>query len=94
MKNTYYVYIMTNSGNNVLYVGVTNDIKRRVWEHKNHALGGFTDRYNVTKCVYVEEFGDVNDAIAAEKRIKGWSRQKKFMLINSINPELKDLFEE
>ena len=85
---------MTNSGNNVLYAGVTNDIKRRVWEHKNHALGGFTDRYNVTKSVYVAEFGDINDAIAAEKRIKGWSRQKKFMLINSINPELKDLFEE
>ena len=94
MKNTYYVYIMTNSGNNVLYAGVTNDIKRRVWEHKNHALGGFTDRYNVTKCVYVAEFGDINDAIAADKRIKGWSRQKKFMLINSINPELKDLFKE
>ena len=90
---TYYVYIMTNVDNTVLYTGVTDDIERRVTEHKNHMLKGFTDRYNVTKCVYVEEYGNINDAIMREKQIKGWSRERKFDLINTTNPALKDLGE-
>lgn len=90
---TYYVYIMTNVDNTVLYTGVTDDIERRVAEHKNHTLKGFTDRYNVTKCVYVEEYGSINDAIMREKQIKGWSRERKFDLINTTNPALKDIGE-
>lgn len=82
---------MTNVDNTVLYTGVTDDIERRVAEHKNHTLKGFTDRYNVTKCVYVEEYGSINDAIMREKQIKGWSRERKFDLINTTNPALKDL---
>lgn len=84
---------MTNVDNTVLYTGVTDDIERRVAEHKNHTLKGFTDRYNVTKCVYVEEYGSINDAIMREKQIKGWSRERKFDLINTTNPTLKDLGE-
>ena len=84
---TYYVYIMTNVDNTVLYTGVTDDIERRVAEHKSHTLKGFTDRYNVTKCV------NINDAIMREKQIKGWSRARKFDLINTTNPALKDLGE-
>ncbi|MCI6814624.1 MAG: GIY-YIG nuclease family protein [Clostridiales bacterium] len=80
---------MTNVDNTVLYTGVTDDIERRVAEHKSHTLKGFTDRYNVTKCVYVEEYGNINDAIMREKQIKGWSRAKKFDLINTTNPVLK-----
>ena len=84
---------MTNVDNTVLYTDVTDDIERRVAEHKNHTLKGFTDRYNVTKCVYVEEYGSINDAIMREKQIKGWSRERKFDLINTTNPTLKDLGE-
>lgn len=93
IMKTYYVYIMTNVDNTVLYTGVTDDIERRVAEHKSHTLKGFTDRYNVTKCVYVEEYGNINDAIMREKQIKGWSRARKFDLINTTNPVLKDLGE-
>lgn len=92
--NTYYVYIMSNKRNTVLYVGVTNDIERRVAEHKNHLLPGFTARYNVDKCVYVEDCGSIEDAIAREKQLKGWSRAKKFDLIAKFNPDMKDLSEE
>lgn len=93
IMKTYYVYIMTNVDNTVLYTGVTDDIERRVAEHKSHMLKGFTDRYNVTKCVYVEEYGNINDAIMREKQIKGWSRARKFDLISTTNPALKDLGE-
>ncbi len=84
---------MTNVGNDVLYVGVTNDIVRRVYEHKNGVADGFTKKYNVNKLVYAEECGDIYAAISREKQIKGWSRKKKFDLINSINPGMKDLYE-
>ena len=90
--NTYYVYIMTNKSNNVLYVGVTNDIERRVAEHKSHTIAGFTAKYNVDKCIYVEECGDVNDAIAREKQLKSWSRARKFALIHENNPSMEDLY--
>ena len=90
----YFVYILTNNSNDVLYVGVTNNLGRRLVEHKQHLVEGFTDEYNVTKLVYYERSGSVTDAIAREKQLKGWTRKKKFQLINSVNRELKDLSEE
>ena len=90
----YFVYILTNNSNDVLYVGVTNNLGRRLVEHKQHFVEGFTDEYNVTKLVYYERSGSVTDAIAREKQLKGWTRKKKFQLINSVNRELKDLSEE
>lgn len=92
--NTYYVYIATNHTNSVLYIGVTNDISRRMFEHKSKANEGFTDKYNVYKLVYVESTGYINDAIAREKQLKHWSRAKKNALINSINPNWNDLLQE
>ncbi len=92
--NTYYVYMMTNKGNKVLYTGVTNNLERRLWEHKNKQYEGFTSRYNATKLVYFEETSDINSAIVREKQIKGWLRIKKNNLIESINPDWKDLSEE
>ncbi len=89
--NQYYVYILTNKTDKVLYVGVTNNLQRRIYEHKNKLIEGFTKKYNLTKLVYFEEFTELKDAIAAEKKIKGWLRNKKIMLIQSKNPEWKDL---
>ena len=85
--------MMANAHNTVLYTGVTNDLQRRVLEHKE-AKSGFTKKYNVTKLVYFEYGDDVNAAILREKQIKAGSRQKKIDLINRINPEWKDLFDE
>lgn len=90
--NQYYVYIMTNRSK-TLYTGVTNDLIRRVYEHKNKMVKGFTKRYNITKLVYFEETSDVQAAIKREKQIKGWLRAKKIALIESKNPEWKDLSE-
>ncbi len=89
-----YVYILANKTNTTLYVGVTSNIEKRMYEHKNHLVSGFTDRYNVTKLVYVEEYVSIYDAICREKSIKNLLRRKKEELINSINPEWKDLMEE
>ena len=85
---------MTNKYDKVLYVGVTNNLARRVYEHKNKLLISFTSRYNVTKLVYFEVFGDINQAIAREKQIKGWLRKKKIELIKTMNPEFEDLYEQ
>jgi len=90
----YCVYIMTNVHNAVLYTGVTNNLQRRVLEHKSGEGGAFTKKYNVHKLVYFESGSDINAAIAREKQIKAGSRKKKIDLINSINPNWKDLFEE
>lgn len=90
-KKSYYVYILSNYTNTTLYIGVTGDIERRIYEHKNGLLVGFTEKYNVTKLVYVEECDNVNDAIAREKQLKKWRREKKEALIKTINPEWKDL---
>jgi putative endonuclease len=90
----YYVYIMTNNYNTVLYTGITNNLERRVHEHKNKLIPGFTAKYNVTRLVYYEEGTDVNRAIAREKQIKGWLRKKKIALIESLNPEWIDLSED
>jgi len=90
----YCVYIMTNAHNKVLYTGVTNNLARRVYEHKNGMGGVFTKKYNIDKLVYYEIGNDINEAIAREKQIKGGSRQKKIDLVNSMNPKWKDLYEE
>ena len=81
----YYVYILTNKNNRVMYVGVTNDLERRMYEHKNRTADGFTKKYNVYKLVYYEFTNDVNSAIAREKQIKGWTRDKKNRLVESVN---------
>ncbi len=90
----YYVYIMTNKYHTVLYTGVTNDLAKRAWQHREKATPGFTSRYNVVKLVYYEAFDDVRDAIAREKQIKGGSRRKKVDLVNSMNSEWRDLYED
>jgi putative endonuclease len=94
MDHEYFVYLMTNKNNTVIYTGVTNDLKRRVYEHKEKLIDGFTKKYNVNKLVYFESTNDINSAIHREKQIKAGSRQKKIDLINSINPEWKDLFND
>ncbi len=93
MKN-YYVYILTNWNNNVMYIGVTNDLERRIFEHKNKLAKGFTERYNVHKLVYFEQTPDVRAAIQREKQLKGWLRKRKNELVETVNPEWKDLSEE
>ena len=92
MGKQYYVYLMTNT-TGMLYTGITNDIERRVQEHKSKAIPGFTARYNMTKLVYVEDTTDVQAAIAREKQIKGWLRKKKVALIETMNPTWRDLSE-
>jgi len=94
MQKYFYVYIMTNFLHSVLYTGVTNDLKRRTYEHKTRKGKGFTSRYNATKLVYYEVFEDAYSAIAREKQIKGGSRQKKIDLINNKNPEWRDLSDD
>ena len=92
-KKYYYVYIMTNRRNGTLYVGVTGDLGARVYEHKNHQLPGFTDKYNCDMLVYYERFEYINDAIAMEKRLKRWHREWKIALIERANPQWCDLYE-
>ena len=87
----FYVYILANKKNGTLYVGVTNDLIRRFYEHKAKLVDGFTKKYNVNKLVYMEATENINSAIEREKQIKGWRRSKKNELIASINPEWKDL---
>jgi putative endonuclease len=94
MGKSYYVYILTNQYNTVLYTGVSDDLRRRIDEHKKKLVPGFTAKYNLNKLVYFEEGTDISQAIAREKQIKGGSRQKKIDLINRMNPEWRDLFEE
>ncbi|MBL8063525.1 MAG: GIY-YIG nuclease family protein [Anaerolineales bacterium] len=86
----YYVYIMA-SKSRVLYTGVTNNLERRVYEHKNKLVEGFTSKYNINQLVHYEETNDVQVALAREKQIKGWLRAKKIALIESVNPQWKDL---
>ena len=86
----YYVYIMTNNSK-TLYIGVSNDLNRRIYEHKNKLIEGFTKKYNMTKLVYYETCNSVGDAIRREKQLKNWHRQWKINLIESVNKEWKDL---
>ena len=90
----YYVYILTNHNNKVMYIGVTNNLERRLYEHKNKLCEGFTKKYNIDKLVYFEYMQDVNSAIAREKELKGWKREKKNRLVETENPKWKDLGEE
>jgi putative endonuclease len=87
----YWLYIMTNSTNKVLYTGITNDLSRRISEHKNKTGSAFTSKYNINKLVYYEKFSKIYEAIAAEKKVKAGSREKKIELIESMNPRWEDL---
>ncbi len=90
----YYVYMLTNWNNKVLYIGVTNNLERRMYQHKHKLIKGFSSRYNLNKLVYFEYGNDVEAAIAREKQLKGWLRQKKNVLVESINPAWNDLSED
>jgi putative endonuclease len=94
MKKEAYVYIMTNKRNTVLYTGVTSNLIKRVYEHKEKLVEGFTKRYKIKKLVYYEVFADITNAISREKQIKAGSRRKKIELIESMNKEWKDLYSE
>jgi putative endonuclease len=87
----YYVYIMSNWNNKVIYVGVTDNLERRVFEHKNKLIDGFTKKYNATKLIYFEYTNNINAAINLKKEIKKWRREKKNNLIESMNPKWKEL---
>jgi putative endonuclease len=89
--NKYYVYILTNFTNSVLYIGVTRDLKKRVYEHKNKVYDGFTKKYNVNKLIYFEECSDILSAIQREKNLKKWKRAWKLELVKKENPDLKEL---
>jgi len=91
MNKQYYIYIITNKTNRVLYTGVTNDLQRRVYEHKKKLVKGFTSKYNVNKLVFYDVCEDIEGAILREKQIKGWLRRKKIALIELMNPEWRDL---
>jgi len=90
MKN-YFIYILMNKNNTVNYTGVTSDLGKRIFEHKNKKIKGFTSKYNIDKLVYFEETIDVYSAISREKEIKGWRRDKKISLIKKANPDLEEM---
>jgi putative endonuclease len=90
----YYVYIISNANDTVLYTGVTNDLIRRIFEHKNKLVEGFTSRYNINKLLYYESASEIESAIAREKQIKKYGRKKKMDLIFSMNKNLNDLFDQ
>jgi putative endonuclease len=94
MHKQYYVYILSNKWNSVLYTGVTNDLKRRTYEHKEKTLEGFTNRYNVKKLAYYEVAESIEGAILREKQINGGSRKDKIQLVNSVNREWRDLYDD
>jgi len=91
---SYYVYILASKRNGTLYIGVTNDLKRRIYEHKNGLIDGFTKKYSVKNLVYYEQTNDVHEAILREKRLKKWNRDWKIKLIEEMNPDWKDLSED
>jgi len=92
--NTYYVYIMASKKNGTLYIGVTNDLIKRVYAHKNDLVEGFTKKYGVHQLVYYEQTEDVKSAIQREKQLKKWNRSWKIELIEKMNPEWKDLYDK
>ena len=91
MKKNYYIYILASKRNGTLYIGVTNDLVRRVLEHKNKVIKGFTDKYNVNSLVYYESYSSINEAIKREKAMKKWNRAWKIQLIEKENPTWNDL---
>jgi putative endonuclease len=90
MAQSYHVYILTNKSH-TLYIGVTNNLIRRVWEHKNKYADGFTKKYNINKLIYYEEFNDIIEALGREKQLKSWRRKKKIDLIKTINPKFSEI---
>jgi predicted GIY-YIG superfamily endonuclease len=90
----FYVYILQSSSRRALYIGMTNNLRKRVWQHKSHAFEGFSDRYNAVRLVYWESFDEVHRAIGREKQLKGWRREKKLWLIARQNPGWKDLADD
>ena len=90
----YYVYIVTNKNNRVLYIGVTGSLERRIHDHRERLIEGFTKRYQATKLIYYEDYPDPNSAIQREKQLKGWRREKKIALIERLNPRWLDLFDQ
>ena len=92
MDKVGYIYLMMNNMNTVIYTGVTNNLQKRIYEHKEKLMEGFTKKYNVTKLVYYEKFDNIINAIEREKQIKGGSRKKKIDLVKSVNPEFRDLY--
>ena len=90
--NNYYVYILTNKNNKVLYTGVTNNLSRRIYKHKNKLIPGFTVKYNINKLIYYEVHDNIEDAIQREKNIKKWYRKWKIELVNILNPNWEDLY--
>lgn len=87
----FYVYILTNDNNHVMYIGVTNDLKRRITEHQLGIFPGFTEKYHVHRLVYYEHYNDIRQAIIREKQLKGWTRAKKNALVEEQNPEWKEI---
>ena len=94
MTKRYYIYILSNFKRNVIYVGVTNDLVKRVWQHKQNMVEGFTKKYNIHYLIHFENFSDSISAIDREKQIKSWSRRKKDELTRKFNPDLRDLYPE
>jgi putative endonuclease len=90
-ERKYYVYLLTNWNNKVIYVGMTSDLQKRIYEHKHKQVKGFTEKYNINKLVYYEETTDVHAALAREKEIKKWRREKKDNLVKTMNPAWRDL---
>ena len=91
---SYYVYILASKRNGTLYIGVTNDLVRRAYDHKSNVIQGFTEKYGVHNLVYYESYTDVRDALTREKRLKKWKRQWKIDLIESVNPDWRDLYSQ
>ncbi len=94
MAKTYYIYILTNKYNTTFYIGITNSIEKRTWEHKNKKAESFSKKYNLSKLVYFEVYEDVNEAIQREKQLKNWHRDWKVNLIKKTNPDFCDLYEK
>ena len=94
MNKQYFVYILTNKTNRVIYIGMTDNLERRIYEHKNKLVEGFSKKYNLHKLVYYEITDDVNSAIRREKQLKNWHRDWKINLVNQFNPEWEDLSEK
>lgn len=93
-RHEYYVYMTTNNAKKPIYTGVTNDLLRRIQEHKSLAIEGFTKKYHLTRLIYFEQTHDINAAINREKQLKNWRREKKVWLIETVNPTWKDLYED
>jgi len=94
MRKQYYVYILSSKRNGTLYIGVTSNLTKRVWEHKNNTIKGFTKKYKIHNLVYFEEYSNIEEAIVREKQLKKWNRTWKFELIEKDNPNWKDLYKD